>query len=82
MHFYNPVVTSKYKEFAQTFGEEIGFGYYCEAGSVPSLYAALEKLFHDPGYEAMCRKAHEAVEPFTWESYVGRVLERIVALKE
>ena len=82
MHFYNPVITSAYKEFVQTFGEEIGFGYYCEAGDVQALYEALGRLFNDPGYERMCRAAHEAVGPFTWESYMGRVLERIADLPE
>lgn len=81
MHFYNPVVTSPYKEFVQTFGEEIGFGYYCEAGSVEALYTTLAKMFKDPGYEAMCMEAHAAVQPFTWDSYMDRVLEKITALQ-
>ncbi len=80
MHFYNPVITSSYKEFTQTFGEEIPFGYYCEAGSVEALYEALKRLFSDRGYEGMCLAAHEAVKPFTWDSYMGRVLERVQAI--
>ena len=77
MHFYNPVITSPYNEFVQTFGEEIPFGYYCEAGSAELLHAALEKLFKDRGYEAMCMAAHAAVRPFTWDSYMDRVLEKV-----
>ena len=77
MHFYNPVITSPYKEFTQTFGEKIDFGYYCESNADDLLYAALERLFHDPGYESMCRSAHEAVQPFTWDSYIERVLEKV-----
>jgi glycosyltransferase involved in cell wall biosynthesis len=77
MHFYNPVITSPYKEFVQTFGEEIGFGYYCEAGDVQALYEALKRLFMDSGYEGMCKASHHAVQPFTWESYMGRVMQQI-----
>ena len=77
MHFFNPVITSPYKEFTQTFGEEIPFGYYCEAGSVEALHGALESIFRDPGYERMCMEAHEAVKPFTWDSYMARVLEGV-----
>jgi len=81
MHFYNPVITSPYKEFVQTFGEEPGFGYYCEAGSVEALHGALVQLFHDPRYEAMCMEAHAAVQPFTWDNYMDRVLERVAGIR-
>jgi glycosyltransferase involved in cell wall biosynthesis len=80
MHFYNPVITSPYKEFVQTFGGETAFGHYCEEGNAQALYVALKELFRDPGYEKMCRAAHDAVKPFTWDSYMERVMEKIRGL--
>ncbi len=77
MYFYIPVITSAYKEFTRTFGEEIGFGYYCESNAVEPLRDALLRMFEDPAYADMCLKAHEAVIPFGWEAYMERVIEEI-----
>jgi glycosyltransferase involved in cell wall biosynthesis len=80
MHFYTPVITSSYKEFIQTFGEEISFGYYCEPESVEGLRDALLAIFQDPRYESMCAAANEVVKPFTWDVYIDKLLDKMKEL--
>jgi glycosyltransferase involved in cell wall biosynthesis len=77
MYFYNPVITTPYKEFTQTFGNDIRFGYYCESNSVELLHTNLVRLFRDPEYKSLCINAHEAVKPFTWDAYMENLLEKI-----
>ena len=30
MYYYNPIITTPYSSFTETFGENIDFGYYCK----------------------------------------------------
>jgi len=77
MYFYTPVILTAYKEFVETFGMRISFGYYCENNSVDLLCAKIDNLLNHPSYSALCINAHESVKKFTWDVYINKMLEVI-----
>jgi len=73
MYFYTPVIISPYREFVQTFGETIDFGVYSE--NAPELICEnILQVFDHPEYERLCLQAHEAVEDYTWDAYIDKLL--------
>ena len=73
MYYYNPVITSPYKEFILTFGEEIQFGNYV-TNRCDEIYRNVKDLMNNPNYNEYCLKAHEAVKLFTWENYIFNLI--------
>jgi glycosyltransferase involved in cell wall biosynthesis len=77
MYYYTPVITTRYEEFTETYGNEISFGYYVKSDSSDELRTALEKIFSctDDEYIQMMNNAHEQVKEFTWENYSDKFLK-------
>lgn len=76
MYFYTPVIVSAYDEFVETFGREIKFGNYCE-NDAAQLTSAISAVLDDDQYFSLCVNAHTAVQPFTWSSYIDKMLEKV-----
>jgi len=76
MHFYTPVITSPYADFAETFGHEIDFGYYCDNNSPLLIEKYIMELMNDNAYESLCINAHNAVAMFTWSAFIEKFLEK------
>ncbi len=75
MYFYTPVIITPYKEFTDTFGSEIDFGFFCESNSPEVLVPLIRNVLDHPAYLQLGKKAHESVKDFTWGNYVNRFLE-------
>ena len=77
MLFGTPVITSKYDEFAEIFGDELSFGCYCESENVDSLMCLLEKMMtlSDDEYDRLCKHAHMNVKDFTWNNCMEEILQ-------
>lgn len=81
MHMYMPVIVSAYTEFTSTFGTEPGVGVLLRTEDDAELSTAINNLLESPTvWQARSRAAHEAVEPFTWASYVERMLTDLRAI--
>lgn len=74
MYYYLPVIVTPFSEFVETFGTEIGFGYYCEHNSVDLLCTTIRKVLNHKSYHSLCNQAHLAVKDFTWSAYIDKVL--------
>lgn len=75
MYFYNPILISPYDEFSQTFGETNKFVNYSSDVNAEILANDIHTLYHHPNYPEICKRTHEAVNHFTWESYVDAFLK-------
>lgn len=77
MYNGTPVITSAYQEFTEMFGEHISFGYYCRPEDEEDLAQYLSKFLtmDQAAYSGMCREANTAVQEFTWDAYVDKMLE-------
>lgn len=75
MYFYTPVIVTPYKEFVETFGMKIGFGYYCENGPLDLLCANIKSILNHKSYHTLCINAHESVKDFMWDAYIDKMLE-------
>jgi len=80
MHFYTPVITTPYDEFVATFGRDITFGYYYPDNCEESLFDSIQRVIEHPDYLSLCRASHAAVQSFTWDGYIEKVLGRISSL--
>ena len=78
MYFYTPVITSPYKEFTETYGTEINFGYYITKNSI-ALGPAIEELINMNAekYSELMFHAHEGVKDFTWNNYIDKILNLV-----
>lgn len=74
MYFYNPVITTPYGEFTETFGKNIDFGYYSDGQSAEELAGQIKSGLQSPDYIQMCIRSHQSVEHFTWSAYVDKVI--------
>lgn len=77
MFFYTPVITARTSECVAIFGDQIGFGFYCDDNSEDLLHSNLKSIFGIPSYHSLCEAAHEAVKGFTWDGFVDKLLDRI-----
>lgn len=75
MYHYTPVIVSKYRSFEETFGEELTQGQYCN-NTIESLSALLQSMLamNISEYEVMANSARKSVEPFSWDTYVDKLL--------
>ncbi len=81
MYFYTPIVVSPYQEFVHEFGETIPFGKYNKDFSVSGVADDILSVLSTSQYDDMCLEAHQAVESYTWENYVRRILNLIEGKK-
>jgi glycosyltransferase involved in cell wall biosynthesis len=77
MYFYTPVIVTPYSEFVNTFGQDIPFGHYCETNSVSLIKEKILDILHNNSYQQLCFDAHDAVKEFTWNAYIGKIVERV-----
>jgi glycosyltransferase involved in cell wall biosynthesis len=80
MYFYTPIIVTPYEEFTTTFGEDIGFGYYCD-NDTEHLENAIKQILIDKSYESVCVNAHNSVKKYTWSAYIDKVLEKLSELR-
>jgi glycosyltransferase involved in cell wall biosynthesis len=82
MHRRTAVLTAPYAEFQALFGETPAFGAYLSALTPDALAAAIANQLHDPLRLAQQQQAaHQAVEAFTWQAFVDRLLQELAALQ-
>lgn len=75
MHHYMPVIVDAYPEFTRTFGGAPAIGHLLRTAEQDELVAAIERLLNEKDHWRTCAvNAHNAVQPFTWTSYVQRLL--------
>lgn len=79
MYFYTPVITTPYKDFTETFGKEIPFGYYCQSNEANELTGYVQQMLNlDPEqYRQKCLAAHEAVKDYSWSAYIDKLLSKV-----
>ena len=77
MYFYTPLIVSPYEDFVKDFGEDINFGLYNQEFTVACIAGNIEKILTHPDYATLSTNAHEAVDDYTWENYVEKVLKLI-----
>ena len=78
LYFYTPVITSRYSEFVETFGEEIPFGVYCN-NNTEEIESAFRTILDndEEKYCELCQQSHCSVEQFTWGGYVERLIDLV-----
>jgi glycosyltransferase involved in cell wall biosynthesis len=72
--YYTPVVVSPFHEIVRMFGKENDFIRYCEENTPEMLAERLKILLEYPDCPTLALQAHAAVEDFTWNNYVSRLL--------
>lgn len=77
MYFYNPIITTPYEDFVESFGKELSFGYYCTGTTIDDLFLSIEKLLISKDYSNLCDNAHTSVSTYTWDSYINKFTNRI-----
>jgi glycosyltransferase involved in cell wall biosynthesis len=77
MYFYTPVIVTPYSEFIKTFGQEIDFGYYCEDNDAMLIKDKILSIMQNDSYKQLCVKANSAVQHFTWDAYVDKMVKQI-----
>ena len=81
MHRRTAVLTAPYVEFQALFGEALTFGAYLRALTPAALAVAIANQLHDPLLLArQQQQAHQAVSSFTWQAFVGRLLQELADL--
>jgi len=77
MYFYTPVIVSYYEEFITTFGKKISFGEYCHRNTPKEILMKMEKIFLNRNYDSLCINSFLAVQEFTWENYISKMINKI-----
>lgn len=77
LYFYTPIITSKYSEVNNTFGDISKFGSYFEADDVSGLAILIENLLNSHEYRYLALNSNRAVEKFSWDNYVKAFLQTI-----
>lgn len=80
MFHYTPVIVSPYKNFIDTFGSHIKFGYYCE-NNTNKIEDFLKEIFalDKNHYKSMALEAHIATRAFSWDNYIEKLLNSVMA---
>lgn len=75
MYHFTPVITSQYRSFQETFGNSINFGLY-SSNDKDELEEKLNEILGEnfDSYKKRCLNARNAVEPFSWDTYVKKML--------
>ena len=76
MYYGTPVITSPYDAFVDTFGKEIEFGFY-STNTPEEIKKHIENFSNlsDDEYAEVCKKSHEAVNDFTWDNYIDKIIK-------
>lgn len=77
MYFYIPVIVAPYDEFTKTFGNEIGFGAFCEKNTPDLIATRIREILNAPNYDSLCMNSHNAVKDYTWSAYIDKVIAKI-----
>ncbi len=77
LYFYTPVISSRYPELVETFGEPLPFGHYFVEGGGVSLERLITELLEDSNYREKAVRAHEATRSFSWDNYVKEILTAV-----
>ncbi|GBU07134.1 hypothetical protein AwDysgo_04650 [Bacteroidales bacterium] len=82
MYFYTPIIISPYKEFIETFGPHIDFGYFCELNQTVLLTENIKIILDLPyeKFDKLCVNAHSAVADYSWANYIDKFLEKTESL--
>lgn len=80
MYFFTPVVVTPYDEFLETFGRDIGFGFYCEENSTNLIEDKISKILNTTTYNSLCSNSHSSVKEYTWDAYIERMIRKIESL--
>lgn len=78
LYYYRPIITSKYDEFIEIFGNNIKFGLFSE-NNEKEIKLNLEKILNmnKKEYKKMCLEAHKSVEQFTYDKYIDNILNLV-----
>ncbi|RYE12952.1 MAG: glycosyltransferase family 1 protein, partial [Sphingobacteriaceae bacterium] len=82
MYFHTPVIVTPYSEFLKTFGPDIDFGYYCEENDEALIKDKITSIMQNESYKQLCINANNAVQHFTWDAYVDKMVEKIEGLEK
>ena len=79
LHYGLPVLVTETPDLDKLLGTNIDFGVYCQENSVEDVYQSIEKIesLSSDEYEAMSLQAEKAVQNYTWDAYMDRLLEDI-----
>lgn len=82
MYNYTPIIISRYRSFVETFGRTLDFGSYCD-NSADEIEKKIDILFSKnfETYRELCIQAHKKVTPFSWQSYIEKLLQKSQNLK-
>ncbi len=78
MYFYNPVITTAYDDFLETFDTPINFGIINKSNN--TLAEEISNIIEDINYTQLCMNAHNAVKDFTWENYINKFIKVLKSL--
>lgn len=80
MYWKCPVIVNPSTEIYETFGSEIKFGFYCKTNEPKDVYACICKIMalSQKEYYQYARMSAEAVQDFTYDAYVERMLKEIL----
>lgn len=75
MYHYTPIIVSKYRSFVETFGEDLNFGSYC-SNTTDEIFNHINEIISLDynTYKDLCQYSNQSVQPFTWESYINKLL--------
>ena len=81
LHYGLPVVVTETADLDKLLGKEIDFGVYCQENSVDDICRSIDKIesLGLEEYENMSLQAEKAVQGYTWDAYIDRLLEDIGA---
>jgi glycosyltransferase involved in cell wall biosynthesis len=77
MYFRTPIITSRYSEMVETFGEILLFGSYYDSLYEDQLIDLIFEFLVDPNYIEKAELAHKVTKNFSWDSYSGSVVKII-----
>ena len=75
MYYYTPIVTARYGEIVEEFGQEIQFGQYCNELSKEKLLQCIVTVLESDKYTDMCVSAHDIIAPHTWEEFSKKIIK-------
>ena len=82
MHRFTAVLTPPYIEFQALFGTSLTFGAYLLQHTPMRLSEAISAILAQPAQLAQQQQAaHQAVQHFTWSSFVDNLFTEVAALK-
>ncbi len=77
MYYYTPIITSKYDEFVNEFGNELSFGQYCNSLNKNTLKKCILNVLNSSEYKNMCISAHNTVAQNTWGEFSKRIIDKM-----